>query len=69
MVFFQNEIGFDSFRNAHAYERLKKHRNPNVIVASYVATGNLLDQVSQGEYSNVVMNGQRQIRIYFELFY
>lgn len=47
---FLYEIDFDSFRNAHAYEHLKnRHRNPNIIVASYVATGNLLGQVSQGK--------------------
>lgn len=40
----------DLFRNNYRYEHLKnRHRNPNIIVATYVATGNLLGQVSQGK--------------------
>lgn len=37
------------FRNDHGNDLFKEtHRNPNVIVAQYIGTGNLLGQISAG---------------------
>lgn len=42
-------VFFGDFSIDHKNDRSKeKHRNPNVIVAQYIGTGNLLGQISQG---------------------
>lgn len=51
-------LSLNIFSNDHGNDRFKEtHRNPNVIVAQYIGTGNLLGQISAGILIQLQSNG------------